>query len=290
MVKTTAGVALALAAFLLPVCAAAQSTPAAAPTTAPAASPDNAWHATLSPYLWLPGISGTLSLKHPALAPGGGPGTGFANINIATGPNNYLSFVNSGGLVAAEVSKGAFDIGADLLFLNLSHTGSANVTITGPLGNVEIPVTSAVGWHMNQTLWELTPGMTLAHGPAGSIGAFVGVRSLSMTAAANWTFTGPIDLVPLSDQASGNVTLTDFIGGVRGKLALGDKWFAPYYVDFGSGTSNSTYQYFAGVGYAQHWGNLVLFYRDLGYNQTNADARLQNISLGGLGLGVTFNL
>lgn len=284
MKKATVGGALALAAFLIPLCAAAQSTPASAPS--PAATPDNAWHTTISPYIWLPGISGTLSLKHPALTPGGG----FANVNIATGPSNYLSFINSGGLVAADVSKGAFDIGADLLFLNLSHTGSANVTITGPLGNVEIPVTSAVGWHMNQTLWEITPGVTIARGSGGSIGAFVGVRSLSMTASANWTFTGPIDLVPLSDQAGGNATLTDFIGGVRGKLNLGDKWFAPYYVDFGSGTSNSTYQYFAGVGYAQKWGNYVLFYRDLGYNQTNADARLQNISLGGLGFGVTFNL
>jgi hypothetical protein len=288
VIKSTLGsVAFALALSVAPLSVCAQTTsPAPVATPAPTMqSQDNTWHTTISPYLWLPGIGGTLSLKHPALTE-----AGDANVNINTGPSNYLSFINGGGLIAANVSKGAFDVGADLMFLNLSHNGNSAVTITGPLGELQIPVTSAVGWHLNATLWELTPGMTLAHGSGGDVGAFIGVRSLSLTAAANWTFTGPIDLVPLTGQAGGNATLTDFIGGVRGKLALGDKWYVPYYVDFGGGNANSTYQWYTGIAYAQHWGDLTLFYRDLGYNQTNSDARLQNVNLAGLGFGATFKL
>jgi hypothetical protein len=251
---------------------------------------DNTWHTTVSPYVWLPGIKGTLVFRRPVLAGAVGGAINQAQINVSTGPSNYLSFINSGGLVAANVRKGLFNVGADLIFLNLSHSGSSGVTITGPGGKVEVPVSAAVGWHINSTIWELVPGFTVAHGDAGSLDVFAGVRSLSMTSAANWTFTGPIMLVPLTGQGSLSFNLTDFIGGIRGSIRLGGRWFIPYYGDAGSGGGNSTSQYYAGIGYAQHWGNLLLFYRDLNYSETGDTARIRNLELAGLALGATFNL
>ncbi len=269
-----------------------ESTPVAqnTPASAIGAAFDGKWHTTIAPYIWVPGISGTLVFRHPGLAGVGGAATQESLINVSTGPTNYLAFINSGGLIAGELRKNAFSLAGDLMFLNLSHTGSSNVTITGPGGRVEIPVTASVGWHLNNTLWELAPGVTVAHGSAGSIDAFAGVRSLSLRSDASWTFTGPLTLVPLTGSASESVTVADFIGGIRGKVRLGERWFLPYYGDLGTGGDSTTSQYYVGFGYASHWGNLLLVYRSLGYNQTKEGARIKNLNLAGVALGATFEL
>lgn len=279
------------AACLWPIHAVAQSQPPAVQTT-PAPEPsrqepfDNKWHASITPYVWAPGISGTLVFYHPLLA-----GAGAASINVATGPSNYLSFVNSGGMVAAEVRKNAFDISGDLIFLNMSNTGSTNVTVGGPGGVVQVPVTAAVGWHLNTTLWELEPGVVVGHGEAGTAIVFTGVRSVSLKTTANWTFTGPINLIPLTGSDSASSTITDALIGIRGKVNLGGRWFAPLYQDFGAGTANTTTtQFFGGVGYAEHWGNLLLLYRQLYFDQTTGTTRLRGLELNGLTLGATINL
>lgn len=289
MSKSLVLVVFTVAASLWPLGAAAQSQPVAQATPSPPPQSvfDNKWHASITPYLWAPGISGTLVFRHPALT---SPGN-VATINVGTGPSNYLSFVDSGGMVAGEVRKNAFDISADLIFLNMSNNGSSNVTIGGPAGNVEIPVTASVGWHLNTTMWELEPGAMVAHGDAGDMIVFTGVRSISLKSSASWNFTGPIDLVPLTGSDSESVTVTDVLGGIRGRINLGGPWFVPLYQDFGFGTSNTTTsQFYGGVGYAEHWGNLLLFYRQLYFDQNNSASRARGLELNGLTLGATFNL
>jgi len=277
--------------WLSPMHVLAQSEPSAVqptPTPEPGLQEafDNKWHGSISPYIWAPGISGTLVFHHPLLT-----GLGAASINVATGPSNYLSFVNSAGMVAGEVRKNALDLGADVIFLNLSNTGSTKVTISGPGGVVQIPLTSSVGWHMNTTMWELEPGLVVAHGDGGSAIVFSGVRSLSLKTSANWTFTGPIDLIPLTGSDSESQTITDGLIGIRGKLNLGGRWFVPLYQDFGWGTAGTTTtQFYGGFGYAEHWGNLLLFYRQLYFDENTGAARVRGLELGGLSLGATINL
>jgi hypothetical protein len=194
-------------------------------------------------------------------------------------------------MVAAEARNNAFDIAGDLIFLNMSNTGSNNVTISGPGGVVQVPVTAAVGWHLNTTMWELEPGFVAAHGDAGSLIVFTGVRSVSMKTSANWTFTGPANLIPLTGSDSASTTITDGLLGIRAKISLGGRWFAPLYQDFGLGTANTTTaQFFGGIGYAEHWGNLLLLYRQLYFDQTTGTARVRGLELNGLTLGATFKL
>jgi hypothetical protein len=246
---------------------------------------DNQWHASVTPYLWAPGIGGQLIFRRPVAV-----GVGLATIAVSTGPSNYLGFFNFGALIAGEVRKNAFDVSADVIWLNLSHYGSSTVTITGPLGNVQIPISSTIGWRLTTTMWELEPGLVFTHGTGGNGVFFAGVRSIGTTGAVSWAFTGPIDLVSLTGSASNSATITDFITGVRGRVALGGRWFMPLYGDVGWGGQNNTDQWYAGIGHAERWGSLELFYRQLYYNQTNTDARLRNLQLGGLALGATINL
>lgn len=283
------GVAMLLAVASWPIHGPAQQM-----TPAPRATPmapdrqydafDDRWHASITPYVWLPGISGDLNFHRPPIV-----GTGLAIISIATGPSNYLSFLNFGALVAGEVRKNAFDVAGDVIWLNMSHHGSSNVTITGPGGNVEIPISSSVGWRLTTTMWELEPGLVFAHGSGGNGIYFAGVRSVSVTSAASWAFTGPIDLVPLTGNVADSASITDFITGARGRLGLGSGWFMPLYGDVGWGNQTTTNQWYAGIGHVQRWGSLELFYRQLYFNQTGQRV-LQNIQLSGLTLGATINL
>jgi len=137
----------------------------------------------------------------------------------------------------------------------------------------------------------LEPGAMVAHGDAGDMIVFTGVRSISLKSSASWSLTGPIDLIPLTGSDSESVTVTDVLGGVRGRVNLGGPWFLPLYEDFGFGTSNTTTsQFYGGVGYAEHWGNILLFYRQLYIDQNNNAARVRGLELNGLTLGATINL
>ena len=83
--------------------------------------------------------------------------------------------------------------------------------------------------------------------------------------------------------------LLDAIIGVRGRFPLGTggRWFVPYHLDIGTGSSDFTWQGLLGIGYAYKWGEVLLSYRYLQYEEGD-DKFLQDLKLGGLGVGVNF--
>ena len=60
------------------------------------------------------------------------------------------------------------------------------------------------------------------------------------------------------------------IVGVRGSAVLSSdgKWILPFEADIGAGNSNWTSQAFAGLGYRFDWGDVVLSFRNLSYDQS----------------------
>jgi hypothetical protein len=93
---------------------------------------------------------------------------------------------------------------------------------------------------------------------------------------------------PASGSISQRSDLWDAIVGVRGKIRLGEsKWFVPYYLDVGSGSSTMTWQALLGVTYAFGWGDAILAYRNLSYDQGD-NKLLQNFRFSGPALGVSF--
>jgi hypothetical protein len=84
------------------------------------------------------------------------------------------------------------------------------------------------------------------------------------------------------------VDLWDAIIGVRGKARLGESgWFVPYYLDAGTGSSALTWQGMAGIGHTFKWGDVLLAYRHLYYDQ-KGDKLIQDIRFSGPALGATF--
>jgi len=76
---------------------------------------------------------------------------------------------------------------------------------------------------------------------------------------------------------------------VEGRVKLGDGgWFVPYYLDAGTGGSKATWQAQTGIGYAFRWGDLVLGYRYLAWEQDD-DKTIKDLKLYGFGLGGVFH-
>jgi hypothetical protein len=88
-------------------------------------------------------------------------------------------------------------------------------------------------------------------------------------------------------RLSKSTNLLDGIIGVKGQVQLGGDWFAPYYLDIGTGDTEFTWQALAGVGYRWDWGDLILAYRHLSYDM-GSDKLLQNTDFSGPALGVVF--
>jgi hypothetical protein len=61
----------------------------------------------------------------------------------------------------------------------------------------------------------------------------------------------------------------------------------PYYLDAGAGNSTLTWQSVLGVGHAFKWGEVILAYRYLSYEQSS-NKLIEDLSFGGFALGVNF--
>jgi hypothetical protein len=78
------------------------------------------------------------------------------------------------------------------------------------------------------------------------------------------------------------------IVGVKGRVKFGDgNWFVPYYFDVGAGDSTLTWQSVLGVSHAFRWGEGILAYRYLSYEQ-GGNKLVEDLSFAGFGLGVNF--
>jgi hypothetical protein len=108
-----------------------------------------------------------------------------------------------------------------------------------------------------------------------------------------WDITGDVGPIAIPDR-SGKVKESlsnwDALIGVRGRFAFGADytWFVPYYLDVGAGDSDFTWQGFAGIGYAFHWGEVVAAWRYLYYDFPSSKA-IDDMSFSGPVIGVTFS-
>ena len=68
---------------------------AGAPGAAVAQSDSDEWRFSLTPYLWLPTIEGTLSFSVP-------PGGGGSPPDVRAGPTDWLDLLNTGLLIGAK--------------------------------------------------------------------------------------------------------------------------------------------------------------------------------------------
>jgi hypothetical protein len=153
---------------------------------------------------------------------------------------------------------------------------------------VQVPVNANTQTGLKGLVWELAASYTVSRSSTATFDVLGGLRYAGLEASVDWQFAQPVGLLPQSGSTSQKVDLWDAIVGVRGRARLGEgKWFVPYYLDAGAGSSTFTWQGQAGIGYSFKWGDALLAYRHLYYDQ-KSDKLIQDMRFSGPALAATF--
>jgi len=249
------------------------------------------WTFSLMPYLWLPSVDGTLRYGPPA--------AGGASPNVSVDADTLLGALDMALMLSGEARKGRWLVATDVIYLDLSSDTSAVRSIdfntgSGPVNISNTALDAGTQTNLKGTVWTLVGGYAAVQDPRATLDVIGGFRYFGLKATSNWQLsamvTGPGGAQTFA--RTGSVTksddLWDAIVGVKGRVKLGDgNWFMPYYLDAGAGDSTLTWQGVLGVGHAFKWGEVLLAYRYLSYEQ-GGNKLIEDLSFGGFGLGVNF--
>ena len=237
------------------------------------------WQLAITPYVWLPNVDGTLKFSVP-------PGAG-GRPEVSVGPNDYLENLDFALFLAGEARRGRWAIITDLIYLDFSDEDGAVRSVTGPGGSEQV-ANANTQTGVKGLVWALAASYTVSRSSASTFDVLGGLRYAGLEASVDWQLAGPTGLLPQTGSFSQTVDLWDAIIGVRGKARLGEGgWFVPYYLDAGTGSSALTWQGMAGIGYTFKWGDVLLAYRHLYYDQ-KGDKLIQDMRFSGPAFGATF--
>jgi len=261
----------------------------AAPVQAQSVAPVDQWKFSITPYLWLPNINGTLKYDiPPSTSSGGSP-------EVEAGPNDYLQNLEALILLSGEVRKDRWSAFTDIIYLSFAKEKSQvkEINFGGDLVSSSLNLATS-SWLRGMNL-TLGVGYAVKTGKAAPVDVFGGLRYFDLSAGTDWqlttTVSGPTNTsqtFPASGGISKSTPLLDGIIGVKGRYQLGEsRWSVPYYIDIGTGSSQLTYQWMLGIDYSFKWGEVSLAYRDLYFDQKD-DKFVQDLRFSGPALGATF--
>jgi len=235
------------------------------------------WEFSLTPYLWLPRVDASMRYETP--------GNGGSSVSLT----NLLQHLNAALFLSGEARKGRWGLAADLVYCDFRKEGSNVLSVQGPGMESEVPVNTATTTSLTGYMVSVTGHYSLVRSADAKLDFLTGLRYTHIGTTLDWSFAIPVDSLPGHTGSVGQgVDLWDGVVGVRGNAAFaGGKWFVPYYLDAGAGTSKFTWQGMLGVGYSFGWGDLLLVYRYLSFEQGD-EHPVQRFYLAGPALGATF--
>jgi hypothetical protein len=241
---------------------------------------------SVTPYLWLPNIDGTLKYGVPPGA-GGSP-------EVQVGPNDYLEALRFAMMISGEARKGRWSLFTDFIYLDFHSEESAVKSINFGGDRVSSSANVSTDSSLKGGAWTLGGGYAVLPGRPVEMDVFGGLRYFGLHASTDWqltaTVTGPGggQTFPRTGSISARVDLWDGIAGFKGRVWIGrSNWAIPYYFDVGTGSSSLTWQGMLGVAYSWNWIEARLAYRHLYYDQKD-DKLIQDMRFSGPALGVTF--
>jgi len=267
--RAVARIAALLAAHALLV-----SSPLRAETQEPASQ----WQFAVTPYVWLPHIDASLGFETP--------GTGGPPVVL----NDILKYLSGAFFLSAEAAKDRWRLALDLVYCNFSKADSKVSTVVGPGGTLEVPVNADTTTTLGGSMVSVTGSYALLAQREAEFDLLAGLRYTHIGTTLHWDFAADVASLPArTGSAAQGVDLWDGVVGFRGSARLGaGNWFVPYYLDAGAGTSKFTWQGLLGIGYSFGWGDLLLVYRYLSFEQGD-DKPVQRLEFAGPALGATFH-
>lgn len=266
--------------WLTALCA---STLAVAPVAAQAADShsDDDWQYKASLYLWGAGAKGTTASFRDA----SGNRIDGSDIDIDVGFDTLLKNLNMAFMGDFEVRKGRWSLLTDVIYLNVEANTSGSVPVSvlpglSPTLKVDADV-KLKAWLLN-----LIGGYNVWRTEQGTLDLLAGARYFDLQ--LDFGLGVNVGRVAPSTNLSPYVSAWDAVIGVKGHVDLNEQWYVPYYLDIGTGQSDSTWQALAGVGYRFGWGNVSLTYRYVDWEFGSGDA-INDFSLSGPLLAATFH-
>ena len=225
---------------------------------------DDAWHFSVSPYLWFPGVHGTASGPN-------GRGLGFR-----ASPSDLLSNFRFGLMGAVEARHKRLVSSIDMMWIRLEDDKAR-----------AFPGLGAISANIKATEFLLTPkiGLRVINEEKIKVDALTGFRF--------WHFGESLNFNPSSLNFSGSQNFVDPLVGGRIEMALSPKIAATILGDVGGWGTGSQLEY--------QWAGL-LGYRikpaltlQAGYRYLNVDYRTSrgivfNATTAGVVFGATLNL
>lgn len=239
------------------------------------------WKFSLTPYLWLPNIEAHGATDSPPDSGGGEP-------SYEIGPADYFELLNMVVMLGGEARRDNWSLRTDVIYIDFSDERAAVKTVTGPGGEVEIPLNAGTSASFSALEVQATLGYWVVDRPGVAVEIFGGVRYLDIKLELDWEFDGPLDLLPESGHVEQSTGPLDAIVGANARFALGNgKWYMPLHADIGAGDSSLTWQLAAGVGYSFSWGDVLLVYRHLELEKDPVDL-VEKMRLSGPAIGASF--
>jgi hypothetical protein len=256
------------------------------PLNGAAETPGSQWTFSITPYLWLPNVDGTLKYQPPSGASG--------SPEVQVGPNDYLENLKFAMMLSGEVRKDRWAVFTDFIYLDFASEKSSVESINFGGDQVSSSANVSTDSTLRAGAWTLGAGYAVLPGRPVEMDFFGGLRYLGLHASTDWqlttTVTGPNagQTFPRAGNITERADLWDGLVGFKGRVWLGrSNWSIPYYFDMGTGSSELTWQGMLGVAYSFSWGGVNLSYRHLYYDQ-KGDKLVQDMRFSGPALGVTF--
>ena len=141
--------------------------------------------------------------------------------------------------------KNNWSLLTDVIYMDLAVDKTADLFI--PIGPALVPVTTSVSLDVEAWILHFAGGYNLYSEGKSRLDLIGGARYLDLdqTMFLSLQSLGPGQSRTISES----LTSLDGIVGLMGNVALGERWFLPYYVDVGAGESKFTWQAIAGIGY-----------------------------------------
>jgi hypothetical protein len=240
-----------------------QTSNAPAPQKA-ATADDDGWHWAISPYLWFPGMSGTVgALGH--------------NASVHATPGDILSNFHIGLMGQVEARKNRFVIPVDFMWVKLE--ADKGLPFENDLTSIQVKVT--------QVIFTPKVGYRIVDHEKIKVDALIGLRFWHLGQNLSFQPSG------ILSNFSPSANWVDGVAGGKIEMALSQKAFATIFGDAGGGGSDLDYQVGGLLGYRlgkkailqAGWRYLYVNYR------TNPPALfVYDTHESGALLGVTFNL
>jgi hypothetical protein len=235
------------------------------------------WQFAVTPYLWLPSVDADLRFQT------GGSGGSTADMS------NVLKHLSGAFFLNAEARKGKWGLSSDLVYCDFTKSDSKVTNVDLPGQGNQIPLNAGTTTALTGYMFSLMGNYALQRSSHANFDLLAGARYMHIGTTLDWSFTNPISGLPSrTGSTETGMDLWNGVVGVRGAIPLGSsRFYVPLYLDGGTGTSRFTWQGLIGAGYAFSWGDILLVYRHLSFEQDSNEA-VQRLSFSGTALGATF--